>query len=124
VTTWTTGEVAEKCGLTEHTLRWYERIGLLDRIARGSGGRRRYTERDLDWIALLTRLRTTGMPVSEMQRYASLVRDGSAELERLQILEEHRDRVRASMQAQQECLEVLDGKIKIYRRAIRAADKE
>ena len=121
---WGIREVAEKVGLTEHTLRWYERIGLLDRIERGPDGRRRFGQKDLDWILLLTRLRATGMPVKDMQRYAELVRAGAGEPERLELLSEHRSRVRAALIAQQECLQMLDAKIRIYRRALRPAAKE
>ena len=52
MTTWTIGEAAGKCGLSQHTLRWYERIGLLGHIERGSDGRRRFSDGDLDWLAL------------------------------------------------------------------------
>ena len=121
---WGIREVAEKVGLTEHTLRWYERIGLLDRIERGPDGRRRFGQKDLDWILLLTRLRATGMPVKDMQRYAELVRAGAGEAERLELLSEHRSRVRAALIAQQECLQMLDTKIRIYRRALGPAAKE
>jgi len=121
---WGIREVAEKVGLSEHTLRWYERIGLLDRIERGPDGRRRFGQKDLDWILLLTRLRATGMPVKDMQRYAELVRAGAGEAERLELLSEHRSRVRAALIAQQECLQMLDTKIRIYRRALRPAAKE
>ncbi|WP_131744994.1 MerR family transcriptional regulator [Frankia sp. Cppng1_Ct_nod] len=123
MTTWTTREVAAKVGITEHTLRWYERIGLLDRIERGAGGRRRFGERDIDWILLLTRLRSTGMSVRNMQRYATLVRAGAGEAERLALLEEHRDVVRAALVAQQECLDLLENKIHVYQETIHAADK-
>lgn len=124
MSTWGIREVAEKVGLSEHTLRWYERIGLLDRIERGPDGRRRFAQRDLDWILLLTRLRATGMPVKDMQRYAELVRAGAGEQERLELLSEHRSRVRAALVEQQECLQMLDAKIRIYRRALRPAVKE
>jgi len=124
MSSWGIREVAEKVGLTEHTLRWYERIGLLDRIERSPDGRRRFAERDLDWILLVTRLRATGMPVKEMQRYAELVRAGAGEAERLRLLSEHRQRVRAALIEQQECLEMLDTKIEIYRRALGPAAKE
>jgi DNA-binding transcriptional MerR regulator len=77
VTTWTIGEAAEKCGLSQHTLRWYERVGLLARIERGGDGRRRFSDADLDWLSLLAKLRATGMPVREMRRYAELVRSGA-----------------------------------------------
>jgi DNA-binding transcriptional MerR regulator len=117
VTSWTTRQAAEKCGLSQHTLRWYERIGLLDRVDRAPDGRRRFSQGDLDWLVLLSRLRATGMPVAEMLRYAELVRSGAGEPERLQLLEQHRERVRQALLDQQDCLELLNIKIATYREA-------
>jgi DNA-binding transcriptional MerR regulator len=114
VTGWTTREAAEKCGLTQHTLRWYERIGLLDRVARTADGRRRFSDADLDWLLLLSKLRATGMPVRDMLRYAGLVRSGAGQQERRELLERHRDRVRQALLEQQECLKLLDYKIAAY----------
>jgi len=114
VTTWTIGEAASKCGLSQHTLRWYERIGLLGHIERGSDGRRRFSDGDLDWLALLTKLRATGMPVRDMQRYAELVRSGAGQAERLELLTRHRDQVRRAIASQRECLKLLDAKIDHY----------
>ena len=114
MTTWTVGEAAEKCGLSQHTLRWYERIGLLPAIERGSDGRRRYRDSDLDWLSLLTKLRATGMPVRDMQRYAELVRSGAGHAERLDLLIKHREEVRRALAAQRETLKLLDAKIDTY----------
>jgi len=114
VTTWTIGEAAEKCGLSQHTLRWYERIGLLGHIERGSDGRRRFSDGDLDWLSLLTKLRATGMPVRDMQRYAELVRSGAGHAERLDLLKRHREQVRRAIASQRECLKLLDAKIDHY----------
>jgi DNA-binding transcriptional MerR regulator len=114
VTTWTIGEAAAKCGLTQHTLRWYERIGLLGRIERGSDGRRRFSDGDLDWLSLLTKLRATGMPVRDMQRYAELVRSGAGHEERLELLKRHREQVRRDLASQRECLKLLDAKVSSY----------
>jgi DNA-binding transcriptional MerR regulator len=111
---WTTRQAAEKCGLTQHTLRWYERIGLLDRVARTPDGRRQFSDADLDWLLLLSRLRATGMPVRDMLRYADLVRSGAHEQERVDLLRQHRERVRESLREQQECLKLLDAKIGNY----------
>jgi DNA-binding transcriptional MerR regulator len=72
----TIGEVAERTGLTRHTLRYYERDGLMLGVDRGGSGHRRYSERDLGWIELITKLRATGMPIREVRRYAELVRAG------------------------------------------------
>ena len=50
MTTWSISDAAEKCGLTQHTLRWYERIGLLGPVARDANGRRRFGDSDLEWL--------------------------------------------------------------------------
>ena len=114
MTTWTIGDAAAKCGLSQHTLRWYERIGLLGAIERGRDGRRRFSDGDLDWLSLLTKLRATGMPVADMQRYAELVRSGAGHAERLELLKRHREQVRRAIAAQRECLKLLDAKVSSY----------
>lgn len=119
---WSIGEAAVKCGLSQHTLRWYERIGLVGPVVRGGDGRRRYSDADLDWLSLITRLRETGMPVSDMQRYAELVRSGAGEAERLELLKRHRAEVRRALAAQRETLKLLDSKIDTYARRIREAE--
>jgi DNA-binding transcriptional MerR regulator len=114
-TYWTTREAAATCGLTDTMLRWYERIGLLDRVERGHDRRRRFTRSDLDWLRLLSMLRATGMPVREMQRYADLLRRCDTEAERLELLEAHRERIVAALAVQRECLALMDSKIDHYR---------
>ncbi|HEY2522475.1 MAG TPA: MerR family transcriptional regulator [Streptosporangiaceae bacterium] len=118
MTSWMISQVAEKSGLSAHTLRWYERIGLLDRVERGPDGRRRFSEADLEWVMLLHKLRTTGMRIRDMQRYAELVRSGGGQAERLGLLEQHRELVLASLAQQEACLRVLDRKIDTYRRQL------
>jgi DNA-binding transcriptional MerR regulator len=122
VTSWTISQVAEKSGLSAHTLRWYERIGLLDPVERGPDGRRRFSDADVEWVVLLNNLRTTGMRVRDMQRYAGLVRSGGGEAERVTLLEQHRELIRQSLAQQEECLRVLDRKIKTYRRRLAGAE--
>ena len=123
MTGWTTREAAEKCGMTQYTLRWYERIGLLDRVERTPDGRRRFSDADLDWLILLSRLRATGMPVRDMLAYAELVRSGAREQERIDLLREHRERVRQGLSEQQECLKLLDAKIGNYCSRLVAANQ-
>jgi len=84
------GQVADKTGFSLDTLRYYERIGLLDGIARTPGGRRTFTDDDIGWLGVLRCLRDTGMPIAQMQRYADLCRDGEGNFaERIELLEEH-----------------------------------
>jgi DNA-binding transcriptional MerR regulator len=112
---YTVGEVSEQTGLSTHTLRWYEQVGLLDPVDRDTGGRRRYATTDLDRLRFLIKLRSTGMPVREMVRYIELVRLGPATVdERLAILVEHRERVLAQIEALTDDLKVINYKIDIY----------
>jgi DNA-binding transcriptional MerR regulator len=84
------GQVAEQTGFSLDTLRYYERIGLLDDIARNSGGQRVFTEEDVAWLRILRCLRDTGMPIQRMVRYAELARGGEETVaERLEVLREH-----------------------------------
>ncbi|MGH3682173.1 MAG: MerR family transcriptional regulator [Natronosporangium sp.] len=113
--TWSVSEAADRAGLTPHTLRWYEREGLLGPIGRDPVGRRRYTEADLAWLGLLTRLRRTGMPVRDMGRYAQLARQGEHTVpDRLRLFEAHRERVLGRIAGLQADLAAIDYKIELY----------
>ena len=109
------GQVADKTGFSIDTLRYYERIGLLDHIDRTAGGRRAFTDDDVEWLGTLRCLRDTGMPIARMQQYARLTREERTEAERLRILEEHNAEVGrriAELEAQREHIR---GKIAWYR---------
>ncbi|MFF8787127.1 MerR family transcriptional regulator [Streptomyces sp. NPDC015125] len=121
---YTISEVAEHTGLSAHTLRWYERIGLMPHVDRTHTGQRRFTNRDLDWLSLVARLRLTGMPVADMVRYAELVRDGERTFaEREELLTAHREDVRQRIAELQSTLDVLDYKIDVYADARRASER-
>lgn len=122
---YTISEVAALTGLTAHTLRWYERIGLMPHIDRSHTGQRRYSNRDLDWLALVGKLRLTGMPVADMVRYAELVRAGDhTYTERFELLKQTREDVLARIAELQGTLAVLDRKISFYGDAGRALASE
>ncbi|MFC3963133.1 MerR family transcriptional regulator [Nocardia jiangsuensis] len=109
------GEAAERSGLSRDTLRWYERIGLLSSVGRDHTGKRRFTERDLDWLQLIGRLRTTGMSVADMVRYAELVRAGESTIpERLAIFRRTRADALARIEELSQTVAVLDYKIELY----------
>lgn len=109
-------EAAEKTGLTTDTLRYYERDGLMVRpVMRSSSGHRRYTEGDLGWIVMITRLRATGMPIRDVRAYADLVRDGDGnEEDRLGLLRAHRDQVLEQLAQVRAHLDAIDYKIAVY----------
>ena len=108
-------EVARETGLSIDTLRYYERIGLLPYADRDRSGQRDYDASILTWIAFLDRLKTTGMPIRDMLRYAALRDEGDTTgPARRQMLEIHREQVRTRIAELQECLLVLDTKIAGY----------
>ena len=112
----TIAEAAEASGVSAHTLRYYEREGVLDPIARASNGHRRYGEQELEWIRFLTKLRATGMPIRQIRAYADLYRQGDGtHVQRLALLEEHRESVREQLAATERNLDLIDRKIGYYR---------
>ncbi len=109
-------DVAKRTGLTGHTLRYYERIGLIAPVGRAAGGQRRYTTSDVAWIEFLLRLRTTHMPIGKMQAFAKLRGAGDTTVQdRRQMLEEHLVDVLAEVEALSQSATVLRTKIEHYR---------
>ncbi|HWE65474.1 MAG TPA: MerR family transcriptional regulator [Acidimicrobiales bacterium] len=113
-------DAAEATGLSPHTLRYYERAGLmLDPITRAPSSHRRYSDAEIDWVVFLTKLRSTGMPIRTMRQYTDLVRAGrGTEAERLALLEAHRDTVRAQLDESTRNLRAIDFKIATYHERI------
>ena len=109
------GELAQRSGMTAHTIRYYERIGLLPAPDKDGSGHRNYDASVLVWIEFLGRLKETGMPLREMLDYAALRQQGiGSEPARRALLERHRERVRANLETLGANLLVLDSKIAGY----------
>lgn len=113
--TYSPGEVADKTGFSIDTLRYYEKIGLLSHIGRTAGGRRAFTDEDIDWLGTLRCLRDTGMPIARMVRYAELTRVEQSEQERMRILEEHDEEVTRRMAELESQRQYIRNKIAWYR---------
>lgn len=108
-------EVARATGLSSHTLRYYERAGLIEPIARNRGGHRRYRRRDVDILLFLNRLRMAGMPIRQVRRYVQLCRVGPETVDdRKVLLEVHRDGLLARIAELQRCLGAVEYKIGLY----------
>ncbi|MEV0840630.1 MerR family transcriptional regulator [Actinocatenispora sera] len=115
------GQVAERTGLSVHALRFYERQELLPTPVHRQGGRRVYTEADLEWLTICVSLRASGMPVDQIRRYTELVRDGDGnETERLELLREHEARVLDRLAELSRALELTRYKIGMYERHLAA----
>jgi DNA-binding transcriptional MerR regulator len=108
-------EAAEATGLSAHTLRYYERIGLIHPIDREENTRRLYTTDDLGWINFLMKMRATGMSIRDMQRYAQLQRMGDETLpDRVEMLKALREQVEARISELNENMRLVCYKIEIY----------
>ncbi len=114
---YTIQDMAERCGMTAHTLRYYERVGLIQPVGRARNGHRRYSEADEAWLHFLHCMRATNMPIREMQRYAELRELGDAtSLERRKILEDHRTAIAAQIVELQRAHALLTHKIANYKK--------
>jgi DNA-binding transcriptional MerR regulator len=110
----TVAEVSELLGVTAHTLRYYERIGLVE-VARDVHGYRSYDRDAVGRIIFITRLRLSDMPIRDIKRYVELVKAGPDTVpERLALLEHHRDRIRRQIAELQFAEAVIDYKITTY----------
>jgi DNA-binding transcriptional MerR regulator len=111
----TVADAAREAGVSAHTLRYYERAGLLT-VERNGSGHRRFTSEDIGWVVMVTRLRATGMPIRRIREYAELVWAGEGtERERLAIMEAHRVQVLERLAEIERNLELIDYKIGLYR---------
>jgi DNA-binding transcriptional MerR regulator len=109
--------MADRSGMTAHTLRYYERVGLIQPVGRARNGHRRYTESDAAWLNFLHCMRETNMPIREMQRYAALREAGDATIEqRRRLLEEHQATIAAQINALQKAHSLLTHKIANYKK--------
>jgi DNA-binding transcriptional MerR regulator len=104
------GAMSRLSGVSVHTLRYYENIGLLERARRNNAGHRVYSAEDLDWVALLRCLRTSGMPIGDVKIFSTLVRSGGGIPARVELLDREK-----KLQGLQDALGVINEKLCRYR---------
>ena len=115
---WDIATTANRLGVSAHTLRYYERIGLV-RVDRDASGHRRYDAAGVRRLVFLTRMRTSGMPIRDLRRYVALVEAGRDTVpERLSLLTEHRDGLRTRIDEVRLALSATDYKIAAYTREL------
>ena len=115
---WYIATTADRLGVSAHTLRYYERIGLV-RVDRDASGHRRYDAAGVRRLVFLTRMRTSGMPIRDLRRYVALVEAGRDTVpERLSLLTEHRDGLRTRIDEVRLALSATDYKIAAYTREL------
>lgn len=109
------GDVASRTGRSVHTIRWYERQGLIPGVCRDGGGRRVYSTYHVGWLDLMERLRWTGMSISEMREYTKLAQQGPTALShRHALLKRHQMQVRQNIQRWTDALALIEAKIEFY----------
>jgi DNA-binding transcriptional MerR regulator len=110
------GEVSAQTGLSTHTLRFYEQEGLfVEPVRRDSAGRRAFTDQEVGWLKVCSKLRSSGMSLPDIRRYAGLVREGEGtEAERFELLRQHEAKVTQQMADLQEALDVIKWKVNLY----------
>ena len=108
-------EVAKLTGLSEHTLRYYEKQQLIKNISRDENGYRIYSDFDIEWIHFLIKVKNTSMPLKELQKYSELMAQGNPTLpEREKMLLQHRDRVENEISDLEITLTKIDEKLDRY----------
>lgn len=108
-------EAAQVCGLSAHTIRYYEKSGMLPEIDRGEDGHRRFTQSNVEWLTLLYWLRETGMPMKQMHRFTQLAKFGDSGInERRKILSDHAQSLKEKRAILEKCESVLAIKIASY----------
>ena len=118
------GEVAKMMGLTTHTLRFYDKEGLLPNVRKNSAGLRRFTDDDVRWLSILECLKSTGLQLKDIKHYIDLAKLGDESLqERLEMFKQQRIKVENQICELQKNLEKIDFKIKYYCEAIKNGEK-
>ena len=115
----TVKEVSEKYNITQDTLRYYERIGMIPKVTRTSSGIRSYQKEDLEWVELAICMRSAGLPVEEMTQYVKLNQEGDTTIpDRLELLKKQREVLHEQRKQLDDTLERLNYKIERYEHAV------
>ncbi len=121
----TIAEVSKKFDLSQDTLRYYERIGLIPSVNRNKSGIRDYTEEDCKWVEFIKCMRNAGLPIEVLIEYVTLFQQGEATLvARKELLTEQRNQLIARMEDMQKTLERLNYKIESYEQTVGKKEKE
>ena len=121
----TIAEVSKKYDISDDTLRYYEKAGLIPRVPRTSGGIRNYTESDCNWVGFIKCMRSAGLPIDVLTKYVALFQQGDATIHaRKRLLVEQRDQLMTRIEDMQSTLERLNYKIAQYEHAVVPAEKK
>ena len=116
-------EVSEKFGISQDTLRYYERVGMIPHVTRTAGGIRNYQESDLGWVEMELCMRSAGLPIEAMIEYVRLFQEGDETIPaRLQLLLDQREALIEQQAQIDSTLKRLNYKISRYERAVETGE--
>ena len=118
---YTIAQAAARSGLSVYTLRYYDKEGLLPFVERGASGARSFSDRDLNWLSLISCLKNTGMPIKDIRHYVEwyLMGDDTLTL-RLDMFTNHREKMLEQMAQLQQYMTKIDKKIEVYQGYVKA----
>ena len=116
--TYTPAKAAEKIGISAHTLRFYDKEGLLPNVGHDEHGNRRFTDNDLQWLSLLQCLKNTGVSLKDIKRFAECTTIGDDTIdERLALFESQTENVKCQIAELKRYLNLLKYKLAFYQKA-------
>lgn len=116
---YTIGQAAQKMGLTAHTLRYYDKEGLLPFVAKSSSGLRIFADSDIEWLVMIECLKGTGMSLKDIKQYIDWFIEGDSTLElRLEMFKKQKAKLEEQMSQLKKHLEKIDFKIAYYTDAV------
>lgn len=122
---YTIGKISQKTGLTTHTLRYYEKEGLLPFVQKNSAGIRVFSENDLGWLSMIECLKATGMPLKGIKQYIDWYQEGDTTLsKRLNMFKNQKIYLKQQIKELQKHLEKIDYKINLYQEAVKQGSLE
>jgi Predicted transcriptional regulators len=118
--TYTIAKAAQITGLSVHTLRYYDKEGLMPYIERDASGIRKFKDSDFNWLRIITCLKDSGMPLKQIKKYIDLGMLGpSTTFDRLDIMKNHRESVLEKIELLHQHLQTIDNKIEAYEARIK-----
>lgn len=122
---YTIAQAAKRCGLTAHTLRFYDKEGLLPYVERTPSGIRAFKESDFEWLHVINCLKDTGMPIKKIKEFIDFCMQGDEALpQRLEIIRAHKKDVEAQMALLENHMETIDYKLWYYETAVEAGTED
>lgn len=119
--TYTISEAAERCGLTAHTLRYYDKEGLLPYVDRAPSGTRLFKESDFGWLNTINCLKDTGMPIKKIKQFIDLSMEGDKHLDkRLAIMRAHKEDVERQLAELMDHMDTINFKLWYYEKTVAA----